>query len=67
MRHAGIAALSGRPLRDFSTTVKDAADACWPCYIKLNARDNVAIIVNDFGPWRGPNSRAGSRAQNAVG
>ena len=26
-----------------------AADAYAPRYIKLNARDNVAIIVNDFG------------------
>jgi hypothetical protein len=31
----------------------DAADAYRPRYIKLNARDNVAIIVNDFGPPAG--------------
>jgi hypothetical protein len=68
MRQAGIAALSGRPLRDFSTTVRavytyrleygelsmdqdDAAGACRPRYIKLNARD----------------TRCRKRAQNGVG
>jgi galactarate dehydratase len=40
---------AGRFGKDKAMATTLAADAYAPRYIKLNARDNVAIIVNDFG------------------
>jgi galactarate dehydratase len=44
----------------------DAADAYTPRYIQLNARDNVAIIVNDFGLPAGTKFEGGLELKNFV-
>jgi galactarate dehydratase len=46
--------------------VKVSADAYAPRYIKLNARDNVAIIVNDFGLPAGTKFACGIELRNFV-
>jgi galactarate dehydratase len=43
-----------------------SADAYAPRYIKLNARDNVAIIVNDFGLPAGTKFACGLELRNFV-
>ena len=43
-----------------------AADVYAPRYIKLNARDNVAIIVNDFGLPAGTKFACGLELRNFV-
>jgi galactarate dehydratase len=47
-----------------ATTLADYNDA--PRYIKLNARDNVAIIVNDFGLPAGTKMTGGLELRNFV-
>ena len=46
--------------------IKVSADAYAPRYIKLNARDNVAIIVNDFGLPAGTKFACGIELRNFV-